>query len=101
MNDQHRARAFLFAPQGRNWLERILYALVGATILVLAFFFLTVALVAGALLATVIVVRWWWLARKLRQSANQGTFEGEYTIVNQATPSTQQSTQNRPAPREQ
>lgn len=79
MNHQH--RAFTFAPQGRNWVERILYALLGVTILVLAFFFLTVALVAGALLAAIIAVRWWWLARKLRQRADQGTFEGEYTVV--------------------
>lgn len=93
MNNQH--RAFVFAPQGRNWLERTLYALLGVTILVLAFFFLTVALLAGALLAAIIGVRWWWLARKLRQSARQGTFEGEYTIVGQ-------STQTRPPlPREQ
>ena len=81
MNHQH--RAFTFAPQGRNWVERILYALLGLTILVLAFFFLTVALVAGALLAAIIAVRWWWLARKLRRHAAQGTFEGEYTVVEQ------------------
>lgn len=79
MNHQH--RTFTFAPQGRNWVERILYALLGVTILVLAFFFLTVALAAGALLAAIIAVRWWWLARKLRQRADQGTFEGEYTVV--------------------
>lgn len=81
MNNQQ--RAFVFAAQGRNWLERILYALLGVTILVIAFFFLTVALLAGALLAAIIAVRWWWLARKLRQSGNQGTIEGEYTIVEQ------------------
>lgn len=84
MNHQH--RAFTFAPRGRNWLERILYALLGVTVLVLAFFFLTVALVAGALLAAIIAVRWWWLARKLRQHADQGTFEGEYTVVEKPLP---------------
>lgn len=68
-------------PRERNFLERILYTLLGLTILVLAFFFLTVALVAGALLAAIIAVRWWWMARKLRQSASEGTIEGEYTIV--------------------
>lgn len=79
MTNSHRT----FAPQGRNWLERVLYALLGLTVLVLAFFFLTVALVAGALLAAVIAVRWWWLARKLRQRADEGTLEGEYTVVEQ------------------
>lgn len=71
------------APRERNFLERILYALLGLTILVLAFFFLTVALVAGALLAAIIAVRWWWMSRKLRKAASEGTIEGEYTIVEQ------------------
>jgi predicted membrane metal-binding protein len=79
MNNQDRASNY--APRERNFVERVLYTLLGLTILVLAFFFLTVALIAGAFLAAIIAVRWWWMARKLRQSASEGTIEGEYTIV--------------------
>ena len=64
-----------------NWLERVLFALLGISILVLGFFFLAVALVAGAFIASALIVRWWWLARKLQRARAQETLEGEYVIV--------------------
>lgn len=85
MKDDNRPPVMIFALRESNWLERVLFALVGAAILVLGFFFLAVALVAGAVLATAIITRWWWLSRKLRRKAALDVVEGEYTVVERAT----------------
>lgn len=74
-------RILFAAANGQSWLQRILVFVLAATIVVLAFFFLTVALIAGALLAAIFAVRWWWLTRKLRTTPTQGTFDGEYTVI--------------------
>ena len=60
-------------------------AIVGVTVIVVAFFFVTVALIAGALLAIGIALRWWWVVRRLRKaSANSGPLEGEYVVIERA-----------------
>ncbi|HSN42120.1 MAG TPA: hypothetical protein VLT92_18235 [Burkholderiales bacterium] len=74
-------RTLLFAANGGSWLSRIVVFMLAATIAVLAFFFLTIALIAGTLLAVAIGLRWWWLTRKLRASAEEHAFEGEYTVI--------------------
>lgn len=82
MNGSHDTR-YLEGPRGRgNWLTKIALALVGAVILISAFFFLTVALIAGAFLALGIAVRWWWFMRKVRAQARASeALEGQYTVV--------------------
>ena len=84
MNNDGNPRISFFTMNGQNWLQRIVLFLLAAVILVLAFFFLTIALIAGTLLAAVIGLRWWWLARKLRASSAQETFEGEYVVIEHA-----------------
>lgn len=84
MNHDKDPRVLFFAAGSGNWLQRIAVFLLAATIAVLAFFFLTIALAAGAMLAAIIAVRWWWLARKLRSSPEQETFEGEYVVIEHA-----------------
>jgi len=66
---------------GRSWVQRALLTLVGAAVLVLAFFFITIALIAGCLLAIGIALRWWWIVRRLR-AAQKGAapLEAEYTV---------------------
>lgn len=73
--------------QGRSggWLQRALLAVIGAVLVIAAFFFLTVALVAGAFLALGVAVRWWWIMRRLRAEAKaSAALEGEYTVVERA-----------------
>ncbi len=84
MNHDKDPRVLFFTAGGGNWLQRIAVFLLAATIAVLVFLFLTIALAVGALLAAVIAVRWWWLARKLHSSPGQGTFEGEYVVIEHA-----------------
>jgi len=81
MNHDKDHRVLFFTTGGQNWLQRIVVFLLAATTAVLAFFFLTIVLAAGTMLAAIIAVRWWWLARKLHFSPEQGTFEGEYVVI--------------------
>ena len=67
-------------------LERVVYALVCAALIVLAFFFLTVALIAGAIVALVVIGRLWWITRKLRQAPGQTEIDGEFTVVERHDP---------------
>ncbi|MBI4195336.1 MAG: hypothetical protein HY526_09685 [Betaproteobacteria bacterium] len=85
MNESHRPRVRIHAPRELNFLEKILYAIVGAVVLVTAFFFLTVAIIAGAFLALAIIARWWWISRKLRRAARDETLEGQYTVVERSS----------------
>lgn len=74
-------RIFFARVNMQNWLQRVIWFVLAATIAVLAFFFLTVVLIAGAVLASFIAVRWWWITRKLRPATVDQTFEGEYTVI--------------------
>jgi hypothetical protein len=64
-----------------QFLGRIVLAIIGAGILVLAFFFITAALIAGAFLAAGLAARWWWALRRLRRQADSGVVEGEYAVI--------------------
>jgi hypothetical protein len=64
-----------------RFLGRLILSIVGAGILVLAFFFITAALIAGAFLAAGLAARWWWALRKLRRQANSDVVEGEYAVI--------------------
>jgi predicted lipid-binding transport protein (Tim44 family) len=82
MNDGGTPRALVFRGTGANWLQRVLLTVVGAGLLVVAFFFVTLALIAGALLALIIGVRWWWLMRRLRAEREASApLEGQYTVL--------------------
>ena len=75
---------FLTGPEirSRSWLQQAALAVVGLTLIVVAFFFITVALIAGALLAIAIALRWWWVVRRLRKNAEKtGPLEGEYVVI--------------------
>ncbi|HEY0336177.1 MAG TPA: hypothetical protein VGC70_02470 [Burkholderiales bacterium] len=76
-------RPLLMGPRaGRNWAQRALWTLAGASVLVLAFLFITVALIAGSLLAIGIALRWWWIVRRLRAAHKAAApLEAEYTVV--------------------
>jgi hypothetical protein len=74
-------RAYTIYARELSWPQRVLYAILGLVLLVLAFFFLTVALVAGALIALVVLARLWWISRKLRREAGGDALEGEYRVV--------------------
>jgi membrane protein implicated in regulation of membrane protease activity len=64
------------------WLQRALFTILGAGLLVLAFFFLTVALIAGAFLALVLAARWWWFMRRIRAAREAAApLEGQYTVL--------------------
>jgi hypothetical protein len=62
-------------------IERIIFFVLGLTVLVAAFFFISIALIAGAILAGVILLRFWWIKRKLRQTREDSYVEGEYRVV--------------------
>lgn len=86
MSRGNRMHGYTFTVRELSWPQRLLYALLGLVLLVLAFFFITVALVAGAFLALAVIARWWWLTRRLRREQRrrderQGVLEGEYRIV--------------------
>lgn len=74
-------RGYTISMQKLSWPQRVLYAVLGLALLVLAFFFLTVALVAGALVAMVVLARLWWISRKLGARPADDTLEGEFRIV--------------------
>lgn len=80
MNQQGPRIHILNRPQA-GLLERIVFFVLGLIVLVAAFFFIGIALVAGAILAGVFLLRLWWLKRKLRNAAEDGVVEGEYTVV--------------------
>ena len=83
----HQPRLLTFKARSATWLQRALLTVLGAGLVVLAFFFLTVALVAGALLALAIAVRFWWLMRRVRAEREaSAALEGEYTVVEKAGP---------------
>lgn len=84
MNEEGRRR-LTFESRSSRWLQRALFTVLGAALIVLAFFFITVALIAGALLAIVIALRFWWLMRRLRATHKASApLEGQYTIVEHA-----------------
>lgn len=74
-------RAYTVSARELSWPQKVLYAVLGLALLVLAFFFLTVALVAGALIALVVLARLWWISRKLNKEAGGDALEGEYRVV--------------------
>lgn len=74
---------FASRPQA-GLIERIVFFVLGAVILVAAFFFVGIALIAGAILAGVILLRFWWIKRKLRRSHAESYVEGEYRVVEAA-----------------
>jgi len=83
--DQSQGPHIRFAAHKQAGLiERIVFFILGAVILVAAFFFVGIALIAGAILAGVILLRFWWLQRKLRQSHAESYVEGEYRVVESA-----------------
>jgi hypothetical protein len=72
---------------GSSWVQRALLTLVGAAVLVLAFFFITIALVAGSLLAIGVALRWWWIVRRLRAAHSAAApLEAEYTVLEHEEP---------------
>lgn len=81
LNRGHYVRAYTITIRELSWPQRVLYAIVGLALVILAFFFLTVALVAGALLALAILARLWWISRKLRREPGGAALEGEYRVV--------------------
>lgn len=82
MADRDGPRLLSLESRGASWLQRALFTVLGAAVIVLAFFFLTIALVAGASLAIVIAVRFWWVLRRVRAAQHASApLEGEYTVV--------------------
>ena len=76
----------LTGPRGRgSWLQRVLFVVAAAGLLLVGFFFLTVALVVAAVLAVVGALVGWWFLRKLKRKirATPGAvpLDGEYTVV--------------------
>lgn len=96
MTEYNETRHSYTRANSPNWLQRIIFLVLAATLAVLAFFFLTVALIAGVVIAAVIAVRWWWITRKLKPSATEQTFEGEYTVIEHSVTDTQASPRDRP-----
>ena len=74
---------FATRPQA-GLIERIVFFVLGLTVLIAAFFFIGIALIAGAILAGVILLRFWWIKRKLRQTHEETYVEGEYRVVESA-----------------
>lgn len=76
-----------YPSAGRGWVQRALLTLVGAAVLVLAFFFITIALIAGSLLAIGVALRWWWIVRRLRAAHRAAApLEAEYTVLEHDEP---------------
>lgn len=81
MNDFREQRRLTFETRG-GWLQRLVLALVGVSLAILAFFFITVAVIAAAFVALVIGIRLWWVMRRLRAQAKRTeAIEGEYRVV--------------------
>lgn len=81
MNDFREQRRLTFETRG-GWLQRVVLALAGVSLAILAFFFITVAVIAAAFIALVIGIRLWWVMRRLRARAKAtAALEGEYTVV--------------------
>lgn len=74
-------RILLTGPGPGAWLARVAGVIIGAALLVIAFFFLTAALIAGVLVAGVIGARIWWTLRRMRREAAAEIVEGEYSVV--------------------
>ena len=72
--------------RGRSLLERIVYAILGLTLVVLGFFFLAAALAAGAILAVVVLARLWWIRRRLRRAEEERFITTEYSVVERERP---------------
>jgi hypothetical protein len=75
--------------QSKDWVYRILVALITTVLVILGFFFFTVALVAGAIVAAVFGARLWWTLRKLKRAqaeVNGATVvDGDYRIIEHET----------------
>ena len=65
----------------RSLLERIVYGILLAGVLVLGFFFLVAALIAAAMLALMVLARFWWVKRKLKQAADREFITTEYSVI--------------------
>ncbi|OGA07958.1 MAG: hypothetical protein A2W68_15040 [Betaproteobacteria bacterium RIFCSPLOWO2_02_64_14] len=74
-------RVLLLSTRPTTWLGKLAVAVIGLTLLVLAFFFLTVALVAGVIVGLAVIGRLWWISRKLRRAREQADLDGEFTVV--------------------
>ena len=84
MDDFRAQRRLTFETRG-GWLQRVVLALVGASLAILAFFFITVAVIAAAFIALAIGIRLWWVMRRLRAQAKATeALEGDYTVVESA-----------------
>ena len=81
MTRQPNPRVLLLSPRPTTWLGKLGVAVIGLTLLVLAFFFLTVALVAGVIVGLAVIGRLWWISRKLRRAREQADLDGEFTVV--------------------
>jgi hypothetical protein len=80
--DSNRPPLLQFAARSRSWSQRVLLTLLGAALVMFAFFFITVALIAGSVLAAGIALRWWWIVRRLRAAQKASApLDGEYTVL--------------------
>ena len=74
-------RVLLLSTRPATWLGKLAVAVIGLTLLVLAFFFLTLRLVPGVIVGLAVIGRLWWISRKLRRAREQADLDGEFTVV--------------------
>lgn len=87
MNQRHQLHFFPGHDARMPWPQRLLIATVGVGLVIAAFFFFVFALITGAIVAALFGIRLWWVMRKLRaQAKNTAALEGEYTVVERASP---------------